>query len=203
MAKRRMRLLVFLISASCLYSTQNHITFAQESEPKPKQCDGMAEENRKLAIALADATSRILEMKDNSQTCPGPDGEDTHNKDETIVGLKETIRQLQAQNKHLSSAGTMGKTITNQVIALQERIDDLNSQLDKEKKNTAAFRKKVQEYEQQMQKEMMDHCVLQEEDRIKEMQAERQELSREITSLKLQQQELEARLELMQQKGGL
>lgn len=202
MAKRQRRLSAFFII--CLFFpiffVQGNMGFAQDSQVM--DCDLLTTENRKLASALADATSRILAMKDNTQACP-ESNEAAANKDETIIGLKETIRQLQAQNKHLSSAGTMGKTITNQVISLQERVDELTLQLDREKQNTAVFRQKIQDYESQTQKEISEQCASQDDVNVKEMRSERLALSREITELKLQQQELKARLELMKQKGGL
>jgi SMC interacting uncharacterized protein involved in chromosome segregation len=192
------------------------------------ECVGLIVENRKLASALADATGRILDNKGSGEaaSCEGLEelkaqneslretikaqnevmaaGGNTaasveiqklRNENESLIGLKETIRQLQAQNEHLSAAGNMGKTVTNQVMALQQRIDELRQEVEKEKQNADVYRSKLKESESGAVKGR-EVCEMNGSD----FDQERLTLNKKITGLQLENQELKARIELLNEK---
>lgn len=217
---RGMRFMVLLLALVFVMGEASAQQSAEES---------LIAENRKLAQALAETTAQFLKLKEQGGACAEAEtlavqneslretikaqnevlahcsGGETPSKTcpdaADIAGLKETIRQLKAQNEHLSSAGTMGKTVTNQIISLQDRITALQNELEEERAKTRAFREKLVSYEQsQAQTECAQAAAIPTEINP-DVEAENTKLMRELTDIKLKNQELKARLDLLQQKA--
>ena len=190
--------------------------------------DTLLAENRKLAVALAETTESLLKMRAAGANCEGMAELQQQNEslretikaqnevlaagggggcagmaelqkeNQMLQGLKETISELRAQNDHLSTAGNMGHTVTSQVLALQDKIKELKADAEKERQNTAAYREKFKEYEKTIVelKEGQPYQMA-----TADFDAERLALNKEITALKLENQELKARINLANEKA--
>jgi hypothetical protein len=226
-------------------SRSSHIIQIQESDQKDRQiADLYAEiqllqaENRKLALALADAMGNLTQAEQSKVQEPHDGGSPENQSDiaalreqnlslrETIKaqnevlassdnaagliqelkkenvklrGLKETIKQLQAQNEHLSVAGNLGKTVTNQIVATQQKNTDLEKVLAKEREISAAYKEKVKEYELEILELRKKNAKYAGADSVvsKDQVAAYED---EILSLKLENQDLKAQLKLLEQQ---
>lgn len=110
----------------------------------------------------------------------------------SIEGLKQTVENLKAENERLLQAAATGKAGAASTVAgdkaLLARIRDLEQRLDKERAATSEYRKMIKQYQDQGASAASAQATAEDSKSI---------YAPEIRALMLENQELRARLELL------
>lgn len=140
------------------------------------------------------------EMASNSGgVCSSPyNVEQLKSEAEKIPKLKQEIRTLRAENEHLSNGGGMGKTVTDQVMAMQGKLEALRQENENLQSDMQVYKDKIVAYEMQLESSGQGGVGCNNGNALPQETLDTEKLQDDVTALKLENQDLKARIELLQ-----